>query len=460
MAYADHLFVADPAPTAGGPEWVRGYGEAVAGFTAGFELGKDIRATFSFDPRQYPEGAVARTAGHFCNVLSAVIEHPDIPIKDIECLGEKEKALLLSSEPPLPAPGSNLAALWRRAAAAHSQRTALVWGDTRMSYAELADRVDLLAGALAARGVGPGDRVALNLSRSHWIPIAFLAVLQTGAAYLPLSPEWPASRIRQVLADTKPALVLDEKTIDIEIKNRPGSQPTPAGEPEDSRFCRPEDPAYIIMTSGTTGRPKGVVVEHRNVVAFCTWAIKQYMWGPGMSAAIQTEFAYDVAIWGGYPALFSGGTVHILDEGIRHTLHRIREYLIREQITHMDLPVAMAEEFMAGFAGRKAPPALKFLATGGDALGRYSRVPYTVVNEYGPTECTVSCTFQTLSEPMEAVPIGSPLPGMKAYILDGQNRLVPLGVRGQLCFSGTQVAQGYFKDDRLTAEKFVENPFF
>lgn len=453
--YADLLFVADPAPPAHGPEWVRGYGEAVAGFTAGFELGETVQACFSYDTRKYPVRAVARTAAHFCNILAAVIRNPDISLKDISFLPDQETALLLSSDPPLPAAGNTLTTLWRTAAAVHSEKNALVWGSTRMTYAALAGHVDALAAALADQGVAPGDLVAFKLNRSHRIAIAALAVLQAGAAYLPLAPEWPADRIRQVLADTHPALVLDDDTF-----NRLGHVPAAGGKETAYPSPCPNDPAYIIMTSGTTGRPKGVVVEHRNAVAFCTWAMDRYQWGPGMSAAIQTEFAYDVAIWGLYPALFSGGTVHILEQELRHTLHRIRDYLVRENITHMDLPVAMAEEFMDRFPGTKAPPALRFLATGGDAIGRYTKVPYTVVNEYGPTECTVTCTSYILSRNMTPIPIGRPLPGMRALILDRMGRLAPLGVPGELCFSGNQVVRGYLGDARLTAEKFTGNPFF
>lgn len=453
--YADLLFVADPAPPAHGPEWVRGYGEAVAGFTAGFELGETIQACFSYDSRKYPARAVARTASHFCNILATVIGNPDIGLKDISFFPDEEAALLLSGDPPLPEAGKTLVTLWRKAAAAHSERTALVWGSTRMTYKELAGRVDALAAALADQGVAPDDLVAFTLNRSHRIAIAALAILQAGAAYLPLAPEWPADRIRQILADTHPALMLDDDTFD-RLGHVPGTGKKEMPSPSD---C-PENPAYIIMTSGTTGRPKGVVVEHRNAVAFCTWAMDRYQWGPGMSAAIQTEFAYDVAIWGLYPALFSGGTVHILEQEIRHTLHRIRDYMVRENITHMDLPVAMAEEFMDRFPGTKAPPSLRFLATGGDAVSRYTGVPYTVVNEYGPTECTVTCTSYTLSRDVTPIPIGRPLPGMQALILDRMGRLAPLGVPGELCFSGVQVVRGYLGDDRLTTEKFTENPFF
>jgi fengycin family lipopeptide synthetase D len=453
--YADSLFVVDPGSPADGPEWVRGYGEAVAAFTAGFELAGTVQACFSYDSRKYTSRAVARTAVHFCNILAAVIGDPDITIKDISFLPDEERAQLLDNDPPLPTAGNTLAALWQNAVAAHSEKTALVCGSTRMTYQELADRVDSLAAILICRGVGPGHRVAVKLNRSHRIVIAVLAVLKAGAAYLPLAPEWPDDRILQVLADTRPDLVLDEASFDrfthLQITRR---------NERVNRAVLPEDPAYIIMTSGTTGRPKGVVVEHRNAVAFCTWAMDRYQWGPDMRAAIQTEFAYDVAVWGLYPALFSGGMVHILEEKIRHTLHRIRDYLIEACITHMDLPVAMAEEFMDRFPGSKAPSSLRFLATGGDALGRYSRVPYTVVNEYGPTECTVTCTSFTLSRNLTAIPIGRPLPGMRAHILDWMGRLAPLGVPGELCFSGVQVARGYLGDDLLTAEKFIDNPFF
>nr|WP_319492166.1 non-ribosomal peptide synthetase [uncultured Desulfobacter sp.] len=453
--YADSLFVVDPGSPADGPEWVRGYGEAVAGFAAGFELAGTVQACFSYDSQKYTSRAVARTAVHFCNILAAVIENPDIALKDISFLPDEESALLLDCDPSLPTAGNTLIMLWQNAAAAHLEKIALVCGSTRMTYQELAERVDSLAEVLIYRGLGPGNRVALKLNRSHRIVIAVLAILKAGAAYLPLAPEWPDDRIRQVLADTRPDLVLDEASFD-----RFTHVQIPRRNERVNRAVLPEDPAYIIMTSGTTGRPKGVVVEHRNAVAFCTWAMDRYQWGPDRRAAIQTEFAYDVAIWGLYPALFSGATVHILEEKIRHTLHRIRDYLIERCITHMDLPVAMAEEFMDRFPGSKAPPSLRFLATGGDALGRYTRVPYTVVNEYGPTECTVTCTSFTLSRDLTAIPIGKPLPGMRAHILDRMDRLAPLGVSGELCFSGIQVARGYLGDDLLTSEKFIDNPFF
>jgi amino acid adenylation domain-containing protein len=456
--YTDHLFVVDPAPLPDSPIRVAGYGDLAAGFIAGFELGSPITACFSFDPGQYDPAAVKRMGAHFRSALNSVIRDPDILIKDIPLLSTDEIRLLLTTDPPVGDTGETLVSLWQAAANRYPRKPALVFGETRLTYAALSRAVETVASGLAAGGVGPGDRVALKLDRSHRMVIAALAVMRIGGAYLPMAPEWPVLRIQQVLERTAPVLVLDEDAFE-RLAVDPGSQVDERAELTHMRPT-PSDPAYVIMTSGTTGRPKGVVVEHHSGVQFCRWAMDRYQWGPASRSAVQTRFAYDATLWGLYPALFSGGTVHILDEDTRSNLHRIRDYLVRERVTHMDLPVAMAEEFMAQFTRDEAPPSLKFLATGGEALRRYTPGPYRVFNEYGPTECTVSCTAVELVPGMAPIPIGRPMPGMRAHILDPLGRLCPLGVAGELCFSGGQLARGYWGDTALTARKFVPNPFY
>ena len=457
--YTDHLFVVDPAPGPDSPVLMSGYGDPAAGFIAGFELGKKITACFSFDPEQYDAQAVERIRDHYCHILTSITRDPDIGLKEISILPPKEIALLLKADPPKGIPGQTLVNMWKSAVAAAPEKTALVFRNTRMSYAEVDSRVEHMARALVADGVRPGDRVALKLARSHHMVISALSVMRIGAAYLPMGPEWPAMRSQQVLKET--SLVVDDHYLEKIRSLAPDNTPWLRENLMLENFMpAPSDPAYIIMTSGTTGQPKGVVVAHKSAAQFCAWAMDHYQWQSGDGSAVQTGFAYDVVIWGLYPALFSNGTVHILDEAVRNNLHRIRDYLHRENITHMDLPVAMAEEFMARFQGDEIPPSLKFLATGGDALRHYTKVPYTVVNEYGPTECTVTCTCARVTPGIFPIPIGSPLPGMRAYLLDRQERLCPLGVPGELCFSGGQLAKGYPGDPDLTAEKFIPNPFY
>jgi len=303
--YGDHLFVVDPPPLPHGPTLLAAYGEPAADFIAGFELGDTVTGTFSFDPKAYDAASVRRMADHFCNIMSVVTQNPDIILKRILFLPESEKQLMLHNDPPVGKPGTSLVHMWLDAVKQFPQAKALVWGGSQLSYAALAQRVDEFAGFMVKNGVGKADIVAVKLARSQRVVIAILAILRAGASYLPMAPEWPVMRVQRILDRTSPA---DSSLLDLNLPN-------------------PADPAYVIMTSGTTGEPKGVVVEHCSVVQFASWAMDRYHWKPGARSAVQTRFAYDVAVWGLFPALFGGGTVHILEEEIRNNLHRMRDYL-------------------------------------------------------------------------------------------------------------------------------------
>ena len=355
-------------------------------------------------------------------------------------------------------------------------RIALVCGDTVLSYRDLGLRADRLARLLIDRGAAPERLVALALLPSPELLVAIVAVLKSGAGYLPLDPGHPPARIGLLLADASPVLVLIRAGTAVpETAGVPvlrlgrcglpdgGSDPDAGKHPaaevaDDDRLSAsgPDHIAYVIYTSGSTGRPKGVLVQHGSVHAYLSWARAAY---PGMAgtALVHSPVTFDLTVTGLLGPLCVGGTVRLA------TLDDIRARsggppsFVKATPSHLVL-----------LAGALAPT--DDLVLGGEALTAEALAPWrsahpgvAVVNEYGPTEATVGCVLARIAagEALAGGPvsIGRPAPGVDAYLLDDALRPVPTGVPGELYVAGVQVARGYLGQPALTAQRFVACPF-
>ncbi len=365
--------------------------------------------------------------------------------------------------------------LVQRQAAISPDALAIRAGSDRLTYSNLDRRSNQLANYLRSLGVAPGSIVGLCLERSVDFPVAALAILKAGCAYLPLEPKTPVRRLQTMLqaaqvsavltqsnlldslAETGSRLIaLDASAADI---NRSSTDPVP-----DSASPASDHPgqlAYVIYTSGSTGTPKAVAVGHDSLLNLVQWHNRAFSVTPAGRATQLASIGFDAAVWELWPNLVAGASVHLVDDDTRTQPDRLRDWLVREQITISFAPTPLAEPMLSLTWPKET--ALRFLLTGADTLLNYppANLPFTLVNNYGPTECTVVATSAAIAPQNggSLPPIGRAIDNAEIYILDGQRQGVSDGAVGEIYIGGAVLAQGYLNDPALTAERFVANPF-
>jgi amino acid adenylation domain-containing protein len=321
---------------------------------------------------------------------------------------------------------------------------ALVYETQKLTYAELDRRATRLAQSLAARGVGPDVTVGLHVERSLEMVIGILAILKAGGAYVPIDTGFPAERVAYMVSDSHARLVLTKESFGV-----------PDGEKATPMRAEPHHLAYVIYTSGSTGKPKGVGIEHRNIVNYVLGVSERFGFQPGMQHAIISTIAADLGNTVLFPALATGGTLHVIAQERAENGALLAEYFEREKI---DVLKIVPSHFAALDPERVMPR--RRLILGGEA----SRLDWVaklraiapriapdveIHNHYGPTETTVGVlTYKVGAElpvtPSGNLPLGKPLPGSEIRLEDGE-----------LCIGGAGVARGYLNRPELTAEKFA-----
>ncbi|MEV6874242.1 amino acid adenylation domain-containing protein [Amycolatopsis sp. NPDC051128] len=397
-------------------------------------------------------------------VLTAVVADPGAPIGAIEVLGPDERERILGdwNATAAPVPDTTLPAMFAERVERAPDATAVVFDGEparSLTYRELDDAATRLAHRLRARGAGPGGIVAVSMPRSVELVVALYAAHKAGAAYLPLDPAYPAERVEFMLADAAPAVVLTPESF-ARLVAEPAAATRPLPEATGA------DPAYVIYTSGSTGRPKGVVVGHTAIVNRLCWMQHEYGLEPGERVLQKTPSSFDVSVWEFFWPLLVGATLVLA----RPDGHRDPAYLAdlirRERITTVHFVPSMLEAFVAspdsaGCAG------LRRVICSGEALPSALAARFAAISDaglhnlYGPTEAAVDVTAHRYDpgDGTVSVPIGSPVWNTRVHVLDERLRPVPPGIPGELYLAGVQLADGYLNRPKLTAERFVANPF-
>ncbi|KWX19449.1 hypothetical protein AFM11_35805, partial [Mycolicibacterium wolinskyi] len=429
---------------------------APAGISGAVEFRTDV-----FDPTTI-EQLVARLE----RILASVTAEPAQQISGIDVVTAEEHAhleglgnlaVLTAPEPHMP----SIPASFAQRAARCPEAVAMSFEQRSTTYRELDEASNRLAHLLVGHGAGPGRRVALLMNRSDDAVVAILAVLKTGAAYVPLDPAHPDSRVEVIVGDSAPVAVIttaqladrlassDATVIRIDdprVRTQPAT-PLPAPEPDDL--------AYIIYTSGTTGVPKGVAVPHRNV----TQLLESVEIGvrPGGVWTQWHSLAFDVSVWEIFGALLSGGRLVVVPESVAHAPEDFHALIRRERVDVLNqtpsalrlLPTDGLESVAVVVAGEACPVEVADRWAPGRLM----------INGYGPTETWYTSFSTPLTSGSVVVPIGSPVPGAAFFVLDRFLRPVPPGVIGELYVAGRGVAAGYFGRGPLTASRFVACPF-
>ncbi|MCZ1007009.1 amino acid adenylation domain-containing protein [Streptomyces lydicus] len=352
-----------------------------------------------------------------------------------------------------------------------------------LTYAELNARANRLAALLRERGAGPERFVALALPRVPDLVAAVLAVLKSGAGYLPVDPAYPAERVALLLGDTRPVvtvgtratvtalggdgtwLALDDESVVEDLAGRESTDPAPA--------AMAGHAAYVIHTSGSTGTPKGVVVTHRNVLRLFDATDHWFGFGAEDTWTLFHSYAFDFSVWELWGPLLHGGRLVVVPHSVSREPAAFLDLLRRERVTVLNqTPSAFNELIRADEEAGGADLALRYVVFGGEALDPARLLPWyerhaddspVLVNMYGITETTVHVTHRALSAPEvragTAGAIGVGIPDLGVHVLDERLRPVPAGVVGELYVSGAGVARGYAHRPALTAGRFVADPF-
>uniref|UniRef100_UPI00321A914C non-ribosomal peptide synthetase n=1 Tax=Chryseobacterium sp. TaxID=1871047 RepID=UPI00321A914C len=347
--------------------------------------------------------------------------------------------------------------------------TALVYQNIRLSYQELNERANRLANYLIETyKVQPDDLIPMCLERSENMLIAILGVLKSGAAYVPMDPQYPADRIQHILKDTQAKVIITEEASKDKIEGKDvhiislndtvsnAMLETASSHNPDAKVI-PENLSYVIYTSGTTGMPKGVMIEHQNVVNVVSQIRDAYGFSEGEKITAYTSYVFDVSVSEFFNALLYGNELHILDEALKKDADSISQYLLEHDIAYAYLPPVMLSVLP-----KIEYPSLKGMLYAGEPCdyetGKYWSEYTHLYNLYGPTEATIYATYKKV-EHGDIHLIGRPVNNTSAYVLDEYYRPVPIGAIGELYLGGNGIARGYLNRPDLTSERFLLNPF-
>ena len=338
--------------------------------------------------------------------------------------------------------------------------TAVVFKDKKYTYKELDEISDRLGKYIASQGIGKEDVVSILIPRCEYMAIAPMGVIKAGAAYQPLDPTYPKDRLMYMLSDSAARLLIADRELLPLVDGYEGpvlfTDEILKLENTDAKLTKPDlhDLFILLYTSGSTGVPKGCMLEYGNITAFCRWYKKYYDIDFDSKVAAYASFGFDASMMDIYGALANGAQLHIIPEEIRLDFIGLQRYFEENGITHSFMTTQVGRQFALEMDCKS----LKYLSVGGEKL-----VPldppkgYKFFNAYGPTECTIFTTVFQVDKYYSNIPIGKALDNIKLYITDKFGHLLPYGACGELMISGWQVSRGYLNKPEKTAEVYTKN---
>ncbi len=438
-----------------------------------------LAGSIEYSTALYKPQTIARFSSHFASLCRAIVAAPATEIRDLDYLGDTEKHRLLVdfNDTQLEVPKDRcLHELFVEQVALHPDATAVVCGGNELTYQQLYARSRDLALYLQTLGIAPDSLVCLCMERSLDMVVALVGVVQAGGAYVPLDPEYPDERLAFMLRDSGAAIVLTERKFASRVaalvapntkvialdKDWPKVRDCVAELKSKNvrlrRDVRPHHLAYVIYTSGSTGEPKGVMVEHRNLANLVEWHRTAFDLNEGDVSTAIAGVGFDAAVWEIWPSLCVGASLASPAADVLRNPEALLEWWSALRVDVSFLPTPLAE---FAFSRRISNPHLRALLVGGDRLDQLplQPEPFLLINNYGPTECTVVSTSGVLESTAEVLHIGRPISNTQIYILDAHQKPVPVGVAGEIYVGGASVARGYLNRPQLTSERFVLDPF-
>ena len=446
-----------------------------------------FKATLGYNTDLFDSAVIERLLDHYQVLLTAAVNDPELSLSKLPLMDEDERrGILHRYKVTVSFPGHRCVhELVELQAASSPIAVAVEYGQEQLNYGQLNARANQLAHRLRrVAGIQPDTPVVVCMERSIDMVVSLLGILKAGGAYLPLDPLLPVERMRFVLEETKAPLLLtrgplnvataslpaDVVVLDVsvqELAHESASNPRPA--------ARPHHLAYILYTSGTTGRPKGVMVEHRSVVNYIFAATRKYAIASTDRVLQFASYSFDAHVEEIFPTLARGATLVLRSDAMLESYRGFLDACTVAKLTFLSLPTAYWHELVAAMETEKLsiPPDLRLLVIGGEralpervaawinSVG--GGVP--LINTYGPTEATVVATAGVAINPRDEhgnllpVTIGHPLANVLTYVLDETQQPVPVGVPGELYLGGQCIARGYWANPELTQKSFIPDPF-
>ncbi|MFV0412694.1 MAG: amino acid adenylation domain-containing protein [Oscillospiraceae bacterium] len=421
---------------------------------------------------------------HIISLLWHGLDNPGRKVTRLEMLSESEKRTILcnfnNTAGPFPH-SQTLHGILEEQAEKTPGSTAVLEGEKSLTYSELNRRANRLAATLRALGVGPDTVVGIAVYRSLEMIVGLFGILKAGGAYLPISPDYPEDRVDYMLQNSNATVLLTQQGLmgafggRVTLINLNSQQAyTGAGE-NPPPVSEPQNLAYVIYTSGSTGKPKGVMVEHSSVINRLYWACGKYPLPPDYVILQKTPFTFDVSVWELFWWAFTGASVCMLQPGGEKDPAAIIAAVEKYGITTIHFVPSMLAAFLNYLEQRGGAERLATLRqsfSSGEALTLAQADKFNsllnkengteLYNMYGPTEATVEVSYFDCSPyvGLKSVPIGRPIGNLRLYVLDQNRNLLPVGIPGELYIGGVGVARGYINNPALTAQSFVEDPFY
>lgn len=459
---------------------------AINGVTFAFKKShEEVSGELIFNAELYTAGMMQALADTWVHVLEQMVENPDSQVKMLSLVNAETERLLLTqfhSNKGEFEVNKSVTGLFEEQMHKTPDRIAIASGKTNLSYKELGARVEQLSQQLAEHGVKRGNIIGVVCDRTLDSVTAMLAVLRSGAAYLPIDPDYPEARISYMLEDSGAtglitpskyaARILFSGSILLiqhgQLEPLPNSV-SPIDQVGDRGVEVRDDIAYVIYTSGSTGMPKGVMVGHQGMANLSAF-FRNELGIRNTDKIVQFASAsFDASIWEMFMAFFSGAELHLLPKEMIESYESFMDYVSQAGITIATLPPTYASHLEPS-----RMPTLRMLVTAGSASSpelakRWGR-HLNYLNAYGPTESTICATVWMTGDPddsrartkldmLTSVPIGKPILNSEIYIVNDEHHLLPIGYMGEMCIGGVSLALGYLGREQLTAERFVANPF-
>jgi amino acid adenylation domain-containing protein len=441
------------------------------------ESEQGLRGQWEYSTDLFEPATIERMAAHFSMLLEGIVTNPGQHLADLPLLSATERHKLVhgwnATRTDFPRQWC-MHQLFEIQVERTPETVAIVSGEQHVTYAKLNRQANQLAHALREMGVGPEVCIGVCLKRSIAQVAALLAIFKAEGVYLPLDPTVPIERLAFIVEDAQPRVLLANEELvaslaqtQHDISCTVVSPPAIWQQHEDATAnltgsLTIDYPAYVLYTSGSTGQPKGVQIPHRGLLNLLFWHQSAYHLRIGERSSSLAGLAFDASIWECCPPLTVGASLVLCPDDIRLSAVHLRDWLVVEGIAMSFVPTPLAEQLI--HLDWSPQVSLRALLTGGDKLHTRPdhRLPFPVLNHYGPTECSVvssAIRVEPEADSRKAPSIGRPIANTETYVLDEDMQPVPVGVPGELYIGGVGLARGYLRQPGLTAERFVPHPY-